>query len=43
MKSSSPAVSSRMSGIAYYICTLLLQEDVAELPVKAPRKPVVIE
>jgi Xaa-Pro aminopeptidase len=35
--------SPRMSGITYYICTLLFKEDVAELPVKAPRELVVID
>ncbi len=33
----------RMSGITYYICTLLFKEDIAEMPVKAPRQLVVIE
>jgi len=35
--------SPRMSGITYYICTLLFKEDSALLPVTAPRKPVIIE
>ena len=35
--------SPRMSGITYYICTLLFKEDVAELPIKAPRQLVVID
>lgn len=35
--------SPRMSGITYYICTLLFKEDSAELPIKAPRHLVVIE
>ena len=35
--------SPRMSGITYYICTLLFKEDVAELPVRAPRRLVVID
>jgi len=35
--------SPRMSGITYYICTLLFKEDLAELPVKAPRQLVVID
>jgi Xaa-Pro aminopeptidase len=35
--------SPRMSGITYYICTLLFKEDIAELPVKAPRQLVVID
>jgi hypothetical protein len=32
-----------MAGITYYICTLLFKEDIAELPVKAPRQLVVID
>jgi hypothetical protein len=32
-----------MSGITYYICTLLFKEEIAEFPVKAPRKLVVID
>jgi len=35
--------SPRMAGITYYICTLLFKEDIAELPVKAPRQLVVID
>ncbi|MCP4768793.1 MAG: aminopeptidase P family protein [Gammaproteobacteria bacterium] len=35
--------SPRMSGITYYICTLLFKDDVAELPVKAPRHLVVLD
>jgi len=35
--------SPRMSGITYYICTLLFKKDSALLPVSAPRKLVVIE
>jgi Xaa-Pro dipeptidase len=35
--------SPRMAGITYYICTLLFKEDVALLPVKAPRQLVVID
>ena len=35
--------SPRMSGITYYICTLLFKEDIAEMPVKAPRKLVVLD
>ena len=35
--------SPRMAGITYYICTLLFKEDLAELPVKAPRQLVVID
>ena len=35
--------SPRMSGITYYICTLLFKEDVAELPINTPRQLVVIE
>jgi Xaa-Pro aminopeptidase len=35
--------SPRMAGITYYICTLLFKEEVAELPVKAPRQLVVID
>jgi len=35
--------SPRMSGITYYICTLLFKENSAMLPVTAPRKLVVIE
>jgi len=35
--------SPRMSGITYYICTLLFKEDSALLPVTAPRKLVIIE
>jgi Xaa-Pro aminopeptidase len=35
--------SPRMSGITYYICTLLFKEDIAELPVRAPRRLVVID
>jgi len=35
--------SPRMSGITYYICTLLFKDDVAELPVKAPRRLVVLD
>ncbi|MCP4873850.1 MAG: aminopeptidase P family protein [Gammaproteobacteria bacterium] len=35
--------SPRMSGITYYICSLLFKEDSAELPIKAPRRLVVIE
>ena len=35
--------SPRLSGITYYICTLLFKEDVAELPVRAPRRLVVID
>ncbi|MDH3534552.1 MAG: hypothetical protein OER87_02245 [Gammaproteobacteria bacterium] len=35
--------SPRMSGITYYICTLLFKENSAELPVQAPRRLVVIE
>ena len=35
--------SPRLSGITYYICTLLFGEDSAELPIKAPRELVVID
>lgn len=35
--------SPRMSGIPYYICSLLFKEDPALLPVNAPRKLVIIE
>ena len=35
--------SPHMSGITYYICTLLFREDAAELPVTAPRRLVVID
>jgi Xaa-Pro aminopeptidase len=35
--------SPRMSGITYYICTLLFKQDTAILPVTAPRQLVVIE
>ena len=35
--------SPRMSGITYYICTLLFKEDHAGMPVQAPRKLVVID
>ena len=35
--------SPRMAGITYYICTLLFKEEVAELPIKAPRRLIVIE
>jgi Xaa-Pro aminopeptidase len=35
--------SPRMSGITYYICTLLFKDDVAELPVKAPRRLVIVD
>jgi hypothetical protein len=33
----------RLSGITYYICTLLFKEETAEPPVKAPRELVVID
>jgi len=33
----------RLSGITYYICTLLFKENNAELPVRAPRELVVID
>ena len=32
-----------ITGITYYICTLLFKEDVAELPAKAPRQLVVTD
>jgi Xaa-Pro dipeptidase len=35
--------SPNMSGITYYICTLLFKEDEAILPVKAPRQLIVID
>jgi Xaa-Pro dipeptidase len=35
--------SPRMSGITYYICTLLFTQDDAKLPIKAPRQLVVID
>ncbi len=35
--------SPRMSGITYYICTLLFGEDAAELPIRAPRELVVLD
>ena len=35
--------SPRMSGITYYICTLLFKERTAELPVQTPRQLVVLE
>jgi len=35
--------SPRMSGITYYICTLLFKQDRAMLPVQAPRRLTVIE
>jgi Xaa-Pro aminopeptidase len=35
--------SPRMSGITYYICMLLFKDDVAELPIKAPRRLVVLD
>ena len=35
--------SPRMSGITYYICTLLFKEDWAGLPIRAPRELVVID
>lgn len=35
--------SPRMSGITYYICTLLFKQDTALLPVQAPRRLVVID
>ena len=35
--------SPRMAGITYYICTLLFKDEVAELPVRAPRHLVVID
>ena len=35
--------SPRMAGITYYICTLLFKDDIAEMPVKAPRHLVVID
>ena len=35
--------SPRLSGITYYICTLLFKEDSAELPVQAPRELVIID
>ncbi len=35
--------SPRLSGITYYICTLLFKEHGAELPVQAPRELVVID
>ncbi len=35
--------SPRMSGITYYICTLLFTQDSAKLPIKAPRQLVVID
>ena len=35
--------SPRMSGITYYIDTLLFKEDVAEMPIQAPRRLVVID
>ncbi len=35
--------SPRMAGITYYIDTLLFKEDVAELPIRAPRSLVVID
>jgi hypothetical protein len=35
--------SPRMSGITYYICTLLFKQDSAILPVNTPRELVVIE
>ncbi len=33
----------RLSGITYYICTLLFKEDTAELPCKSPRSLTVLE
>ncbi len=33
----------RMSGITYYICTLLFKRDAALLPVQAPRRLVVLD
>jgi Xaa-Pro dipeptidase len=35
--------SPRMSGITYYICTLLFTQDDAKLPIQAPRRLVVID
>ena len=35
--------SPRMSGITYYICTLLFKQDQALLPVQAPRRLVIID
>lgn len=35
--------SPRMSGITYYIYTLLFKQDATILPVTAPRQQVVIE
>ena len=35
--------SPRMAGITYYICTLLFRQDGACLPIKTPRKMVVID
>ncbi|HEY5739281.1 MAG TPA: Xaa-Pro peptidase family protein [Gammaproteobacteria bacterium] len=35
--------SPRLSGITYYICTLLFKDDRAELPVQAPRELLVID
>lgn len=35
--------SPRMSGITYYICTLLFKEDGAGLPIRTPRRLTVIE
>ncbi len=35
--------SPRLSGITYYIDTLLFKEDVAEMPIKAPRRLVVLD
>ena len=35
--------SPRMSGITYYICTLLFKEHTAELPVQTPRQLVVLD
>jgi Xaa-Pro aminopeptidase len=35
--------SPHMSGITYYICTLLFKENTAELPVQTPRQLVVLE
>ena len=35
--------SPRMSGITYYICTLLFKQDEALLPIQAPRQLVVLD
>jgi hypothetical protein len=35
--------SPRMSGITYYIDTLLFKHDAATLPINAPRRLVVVE